>query len=56
MLICTSINRYLKDKSKHVCFLFVCFYFLQLPKGIYEHFGNKDQRRVSLKEEEQRQL
>lgn len=47
MLICTSINSYLKDKSKHVCFLFVFFFFSsQLPKGIYEHFGNKDQRRI----------
>lgn len=26
MLICTSINSYLKDKSKHVCFLFVFFF------------------------------
>lgn len=46
MLICTSINSYLKDKSKHVCFLFVFFSSSQLPKGIYEHFGNKDQRRI----------
>lgn len=48
MLICTSINSYLKDKSKHVCFLFVCYFFssTQLPKGIYEHFGNKAQRRI----------
>lgn len=46
MLICTSINSYLKDKSKHVCFLFVFFSPSLLPKGIYEHFGNKDPSRI----------
>jgi len=30
MLICTRISSYLKDKSKHVCFLFVVFFFLSL--------------------------
>lgn len=29
MLICTSINSYLRDKSKHVCF-FVCVFFFPL--------------------------
>ena len=33
MLICTSINSYLKDKSKHVCFLFVFFRLLNSPKA-----------------------
>ena len=33
MLICTSINSYLKDKSKHVCFLFVFFPLLNSPKA-----------------------
>ncbi len=33
MLICTSINSYLKDKSKHVCFLFVFFPLLSSPKA-----------------------
>lgn len=32
MLICTSINSYLKDKSKHVCFLFVFFFLLSTPQ------------------------
>lgn len=48
MLICTHINSDLRDKSKHVYFLFVYLLLHQLPKGFYELFGNKEQRRILL--------